>query len=204
MTLKHGFVAFALAAVANFVGAGSGLADEAVASLKHAAPTSGADSDDAVGTLNPQGLGIEYWIARSKEARFDPGMCLYGYPLAKMGWHEDARRIFQRCSEAGITGAMPWMAWTEENGYDRPSDPVKAAEWDKKLADTGSSLGQLNYGLDILRGHGVTQDRALGKAYVDSAANGGDTTARELAAHDYDPEFVTPTADLAHYRKPQF
>jgi hypothetical protein len=25
-----------------------------------------------------------------------------------------------------------------------------------------------------------------------------------LAQHDYDPESVTPTADLAHYRKPQF
>ena len=69
-----------------------------------------------------------------------------------------------------ITGSMPWMAWTEENGYDRPSDPVAAAEWDKTLADTGSSLGQFNYGLDILRGHGVTQDRALGKSYIDRAS----------------------------------
>jgi TPR repeat protein len=128
--------------------------------------------DDEFGTLNPQELTIDYWVARSKEARFDPGMCLYGYPLAKMGAHEAARRIFQRCSEHGIAGAMPWMAWTEENGYDRPSDPVKAAEWDKTLADTGSSLGQFNYGLDILRGHGVTQDRALGKSYIDRASAG--------------------------------
>ncbi|MGO9942516.1 MAG: tetratricopeptide repeat protein [Rhodoblastus sp.] len=204
MALKHGVIAFAMVAVANLAGAGSGLADEAVASVEHVAPSSGADSDDEVGTLNPQGLGIEYWIARSKEARFDPGMCLYGYALAKIGWHEDARRVFERCSEAGIAGAMPWMAWTEENGYDRPSDPVAAAEWDRKLADAGSSLGQFNYGLDILRGHGVTQDRALGKSYVDKAASGGDITARELAQHDYDPESVTPDADKAHYRKPQF
>ncbi len=204
MMFKHGFVAFALAAAAIFAGAASGLAGDAVASLEHAAPNSGADSDDEVGTLNPQDLTIEYWVAKSKEAHFDPTMCLSGYPLAKMGWHEAARRIFQRCSEAGIAGAMPWMAWTEENGYDRPPDPVKAAEWDKKLADMGSSLGQLNYGLDILRGHGVTQDRALGKSYVDKAAGGGDTTARELAQHDYDPESVTPDADKAHYRKPQF
>ncbi len=64
---------------------------------------------------------------------------------------------------------MPWMSYLDENGYDRPSDPVAAADWDKKLADTGSSLGQFNYGLDILRGHGVTQDRALGKSYIDRA-----------------------------------
>ena len=96
------------------------------------------------------------------------------------------------------------MSYLEENGYDRPSDPVAAADWDKKLADTGSSLGQFNYGLDILRGHGVEQDRALGKSYIDRAAKGGDVTARELASHDYDPESVTPESDKARYRKPQF
>ncbi len=99
---------------------------------------------------------------------------------------------------------MPWMSFLEENGYDRPADPVRAAEWDRKLADKGSPLGQFNYGLDLLRGHGVTQDSAAGKAMIDKAAAGGDKTARELAQHDYDPDAVTPTADLAHYRQPQF
>jgi TPR repeat protein len=203
MKRKNRFSALALAAAATFAVAGAAKAENVVATLDHAAPAAPAE-DDTVGTLNPQELTIEYWVGKSKEARFDSGMCLYGYPLAKMGWHDAARRIFERCSQAGITGAMPWMAWTEENGYDQPSDPVKAAEWDKKLADAGSSLGQLNYGLDILRGHGVTQDRALGKSYVDKALIGGDTTARELAQHDYDPESVTPDSDKAHYRKPQF
>jgi hypothetical protein len=50
----------------------------------------------------------------------------------------------------------------------------------------------------------VTQDRALGKSYIDRAIAGGDVTARELASHDYDPESVTPDADKAHYRQPQF
>jgi uncharacterized protein len=165
------------------------------------AQTGGDDS----GTLNPPSeLSIDYWVERSKEARYDPGMCMYGYPLAKMGWHDAARRIFERCAEHGNAYAMPWAAWTEENGYDRPPNPVKAAEWDKKLADAGSSLGQFNYGLDLLRGHGVEQDGAQGKAYIDKAAAGGDSIARELAQHDYNPESVTPTSDLAHYRKPQF
>jgi TPR repeat protein len=192
MKAQRGFLALALGAILAAVLTGAALAEVA------------APADDEIGTLNPQELTIDYWVARSQEARFDPGMCLYGYPLAKMGWHEAARRIFQRCAEAGIAGAMPWMSWTEENGYDQPADPVKAAAWDKKLADTGSSLGQFNYGLDILRGHGVTQDRALGKAYIDRAASGGDTTARELTRHDYDPESVTPESDKAHYRQPQF
>ena len=201
MNLKTGICALSFAAALFAAPAALRAAGTPYA---HAAPTQGADVDDEVGRLNPQELGIDYWIARSKEARYDAGMCMYGYPLAKMGWHEEARRIFERCAEHGNLSSMAWAAWQEENGYDRPSNPIAAAEWDRRLADTGSSLGQFNYGLDILRGHGVTQDRALGKAYVDRAAAGGDATARELAAHDYDPESVTPTADLAHYRQPQF
>jgi uncharacterized protein len=172
----------------------------ALCGVARAAPA--PEEENAQGA--PSELSIQYWVERSKEARFDPGMCLYGYPLAKMGWHDAARRIFERCAEHGNEYAMPWAAWTEENGYDKPSDPAKAAYWDKKLADTGSSLGAFNYGLDLLRGHGVDQDTKLGKAMIDKAAAGGDTTARELIAHDYDPESVTPSADLAHYRKPQF
>jgi TPR repeat protein len=172
----------------------------ALCGVAHAAPA----QDDENAQEAPSELSIQYWVERSKEARFDPAMCMYGYPLAKMGWHDAARRIFERCAEHDNQYAMPWAAWTEENGYDKPSDPVKAAEWDKRLAETGSSLGQFNYGLDLLRGHGVDQDRRLGKAMIDQAAAGGDKTARELIAHDYDPEAVTPTADLAHYRKPQF
>ncbi|MCW2317421.1 TPR repeat protein [Rhodoblastus acidophilus] len=159
---------------------------------------------DEQGVLNPEELTVQYWAARAEDGRFDPGMCMYGYPIAKMGWHEPARKIFERCAQHGNPYAMPWAAWTEENGYDRPSDPAAAAEWDRKLAETGSALGQLNYGLDVLRGHGVPRDPALGKALVDRAAAAGESTARDLAAHDYDPASVTPTADLAHYRHPQF
>ncbi|MDR3421108.1 MAG: hypothetical protein P4L80_07710 [Xanthobacteraceae bacterium] len=163
-----------------------------------------AASDNSGGELNKQELSIQYWAAKSTEERFDPHMCVYGVFLDKTGQHEEARRIFERCANEGNLHAMPWMSYLEENGYDRPSDPVKAAEWDKKLSDTGSSLGEFNYGLDLLRGHGAPLDRKAGKALIDKAAAGGDTTARELAQHDYDPESVTPEADKARYRQPQF
>jgi TPR repeat protein len=163
-----------------------------------------AVADDGAGTLNPEEMALDHWVGKSKEDRFDPHMCAYAVFMDKTGLHEDARRVFERCAAAGNQYAMPWLSYLDENGYDRASDPVAAADWDKKLADTGSSLGQFNYGLDILRGHGVTQDRALGKSYIDRAAKGGDVTARELASHDYDPESVTPESDKARYRKPQF
>jgi uncharacterized protein len=188
-------IVFALAAVAAFTLGAIG-----------AAPAFSADqaASEQAGELDPQQLSIQYWAAKSTEERFDPHMCVYGVFLDKTGQHDEARRIFERCAEHGNLNAMPWMSFLEENGYDRPSDPAKAAEWDKRLSDAGSSLGQFNYGLDLLRGHGAPLDRAAGKALIDKAAAGGDTVARELARHDYDPESVTPDSDKARYRQPQF
>ena len=157
--------------------------------------------EDADGTLNPSSLTIDYWVRRLDEKPFDQKICIYGYPAAKMGDHVAARRIFEACSTAGVEMAMPWMSWTEENGYDKPSDPAKAAEWDRRLAEKGNALGALNYGLDLLRGHGVPQDLGEGRAYIDRAAAGGDVTAKDLAAHDYDPEVATPSADSDRYTK---
>ncbi|HUO54527.1 MAG TPA: sel1 repeat family protein, partial [Rhodoblastus sp.] len=136
----------------------------------------------------PSEMSVEYWAERSKKPGYDFRMCMYGYPLAKMGWHDAARRIFERCAEHGNVQAMAWAAWTDENGYDKPSDPAKAAEWDRKAAEAGSPVGEFNYGLDLLRGHGVAQDSAAGRKYIDRAAARGERLASDLAAHDYDPE----------------
>jgi len=156
--------------------------------------------EDADGILNPPELTIDYFARKADAAAFDPKMCFYGYPAAKMGNHEMAVRIFERCAKEGVLGTMPWMAWEEENGYIKPSDPAKAAEWDKKAADAGYSIGQFNYGLDLLRGHGVPRNEAMGRAYVDRAAAQGDESAAILAAQGYNPDSVTPDADKARYR----
>ncbi len=161
-------------------------------------------SEDEAGTLNPQELTLDYYARQTNAAAFDPKMCVYDYPAAKMGDHVLARGIFERCSKEGVLGAMPWMAWTAENGYDHASDPVKAAEWDRKAADAGYSIGQFNYGLDLLRGHGVRRDEILGRSYVDRAVKQGDSSAVDLADHGYDPEAVTPDADKDRYRKPMY
>jgi hypothetical protein len=175
-----------------------------VLAIRVEAAVAGSSAAEQPEELNPQVLDMQYWAAKSTEERFDPHMCGYGVFLDKTGQHEEARRIFERCADNGNLHAMPWMSYLEENGYDRASDPVKAAEWDKRLADAGSPIGQFNYGLDLLRGHGAPLDRASGKSLIDLAAAGGDSTARELIAHDYDPESVTPEADKARYRHPQF
>jgi hypothetical protein len=168
-----------------------------------AAPLAAAPADDG-GELNPDQLSVDYYIGKAGDKQIDPHLCAYGVFMDKTGRHAEARRIFERCARDGNENAMPWMAFMEENGFDRPSDPAAAAQWDKRLADRGSALGAFNYGLDLLRGHGVAHDEKQGRAMIDRAAKGGDTTARELIAHGYDPESVTPGADRARYRQPQF
>jgi hypothetical protein len=111
-------------------------------------------------------------------------------PAAKMADHVSARRIFKHCAKEGVLAATPWMAWTEENGYDRPSDPAEAADWDRKAAGAGYSIGQSNHGFDLLRGHGVRR-----------AARQGEADATDLATHGYDPEFSTPEAHKDRYRQ---
>eukprot|EP01037_Dinobryon_pediforme_P014836 gene14836-14972_t len=173
----------------------------ALSLLALSAPLQAAETiEDAGGILNPPELTIDYFARKADAAVFDPKMCFYGYPAAKMGNHETAVRIFERCSKEGVLATMPWMAWEAENGYVKPASPQEAAEWDKKAADAGYSIGELNYGLDLLRGHGVARNENLGKSYVDRAAKQGDVSAATLAAQGYNPDSVTPEADKARYR----
>ncbi len=164
---------------------------------------SAAHADD-IGELNPNQLSVDYYVGKAGAEKLDPHLCAYGVFMDKTGQHEEARKIFERCANEGNDLAMPWMSYMEENGFEKPSNPIAAAEWDRRLADRGSSLGAFNYGLDLLRGHGIARDEKLGRAMIDRAAAGGDVTAKELIANGYDPESVTPGADRARYRQPQF
>ena len=140
-----------------------------------------ARAEEKFGELNPQNssdLSVELLFGKSGDAKIDPHLCGYGVFMDKTGQHEEARKIFERCANEGNLQAMPWMSYTEENGFDRPSNPVAAAEWDKKLADKGSSLGQFNYGLDLLRGHGVD---AGSRAWQEHGRPGGEGRRQDRA-----------------------
>lgn len=152
------------------------------------------------GTLNPDELSLEYFAARlDGGAGPDPVASAHGYFAAKSGRYELARRIFTRQAEAGISQAMTWMAWLEDNGFGGPEDPAAAAAWDQRAADAGDHVGMFNSGLNHLRGRGVPRDDAAGKALIDRAAELGDETARELIANGYDVDTVTPDADAWKY-----
>ena len=168
-----------------------------VSALPLAAQT--ATVEDEYGTLNPQDSGFGRVMSNIRNGVTDMPTCATGYYITKSGRHELARTLFEACAEAGYTGAMTWMSQLDNNGLGGAYDPDAAAGWDKRAADLGDPVGKFNYGLDLIRGHGVARDETLGRRFVDEAASDGLKIAQRLQRAGYDLDEVTPDADNWKY-----
>lgn len=159
-----------------------------------------AEEDPAeYGTLNPDEMTWQKNVEKAHDGHVDMMVCASGYLMTKSGDHASARAIFEACAAAGYTGAMTWMSQLDNNGLGADYDPDAAAEWDRRAAEAGDPVGKFNYGLDLLRGHGVAKDETLGRRYVDDAAADGLKIARRLQTSGYDLDEVTPDADNWKY-----
>ncbi len=154
-----------------------------------------AEETDDGGTLNPPEMGIARVLDNAARGEVDMMTCASGYYITKKGDHGDARSVFTACAQAGYTGAMTWMGQLDNNGLGDAYNPDAAAEWDRQAAEAGDPVGKFNYGLNLIRGHGVAQDAARGRTLVDEAAADGLEIARRLQRANYDPAEVTPDAD---------
>lgn len=173
----------------------------ALAILWTGAATAGPPTtvEDELGILNPQDTGREMLTRKIEMGVIDSVTCSLGINVTKTDNHELARDLTRRCAEAGYTKAMTWMSQLENNGLGGDYNPDASADWDRRAAEAGDPVGKFNYGLDLMRGHGVSQDEALGRRYVDEAAKDGLEIARRLQGADYDLEEVTPDADNWKY-----
>lgn len=158
-----------------------------------------AQEDDPGGTLNPMDTGFGRIMRNVDEGHLDMTTCATGYYITKSGRHELARKLFEACAAAGYTGAMTWMSQLDNNGLGGEYNPDAAADWDMRAADAGDPVGKFNYGLDLMRGHGVAKNETLGRHYVDQAASEGLQIAQRLQGADYDLDEVTPDADNWKY-----
>ncbi|GHA42541.1 hypothetical protein GCM10008927_03810 [Amylibacter ulvae] len=172
----------------------------AIISLSLSSAAYAANEEDVDGgTLNPEEMTLRKSVKRAKDGDVNMVICSQGYLLTKGGSHADARAIFRECANQGYTSAMTWMSYMDDNGFGGEYDPDSAADWDRRAADAGDEMGMYNYGLDLMRGHGKTQNIELGRQYVDQAANIGLGIAKQLQMDDYDVETVTPDADNWKY-----
>lgn len=156
-------------------------------------------SEDMGGTLNPEEMSVNRVLQNVENGELDIATCASGYFITKAGRHVQARTLFEKCAEAGYTGAMTWMSQMDDNGLGADENPDAAAEWDLRAAEAGDPVGKFNYGLDLMRGRGVRQDVELGRRYVDEAAAEGLKVAKRLQDADYDLDEVTPDADNWKY-----
>lgn len=164
-----------------------------------ATAASAGDDTDPGGTLNTEEMSINRVLDNAANGAVDMSTCASGYFITKAGRHVQARQVFEACAAAGYTGAMTWMSQLDNNGLGAQYDPDAAAAWDKRAADAGDPVGKFNYGLDLMRGHGVARDEPLGRQYVDEAARDGLAIVRRLQGADYDLDEVTPDADNWKY-----
>ncbi len=171
----------------------------AALTLPFAAQADDDDDTDPGGTLNPDEMSLSSSLAKAARGDVDMIVCSQGYLMTKKGSHEDARTIFENCAAAGWTGTMTWMAYMEDNAFGGRYDPVAAAQWDRQAAEAGDPIGMFNFGLDLLRGHGVLQDIDAGRAMIDKAAEAGLEVAEKLRTAEYDLDTVTPDADNWKY-----
>jgi hypothetical protein len=158
-----------------------------------------AQAEPEHGTLNPEEMTLGRVMENIDRGQTDMATCAAGYFITKSGRHVMARKLFETCAEAGYTGAMTWMSQLDNNGLGGEYNPDASANWDRRAAEAGDPVGKFNYGLDLMRGHGVKGDMDRGRALVDEAARDGLQIAKRLQGADYDLDEVTPDADNWKY-----
>ncbi len=162
-------------------------------------PAAASEELDPGGVTNPEEMTLNRVIDNIRRGETSMTNCAVGYMMTKQGKHGNAREVFSACADDGWTRAMTWMSQLDNNGLAGPYDPDAAAQWDRRAAEAGDPVGKFNYGIDLLRGHGVARDEARGRALVDEAALHGLADARRLQAAGYDLDVVTPDADNWKY-----
>jgi uncharacterized protein len=147
------------------------------------------------GSTNPEEQTLDYFSDRYDFANGKSTACVYGYWATKSGNHAAAKKIFDKCVAAGVDAAYPWQSYMSQNGYATRESLEDANEWDRKSAARGYKIGEFNYGLNLLRGYGVTKNETLGRAMIDAAAAQGLDSAQEVKDNGYDPGVAIPDAD---------
>jgi len=150
---------------------------------------------DDEGITNPEELTLRHFVKFHDFKKDDPMHCMLGYFATKKGWHEGAVKIFKECSDHGNDGSKIWLAQMYSNGLGVPKDLQKAASLEKEAAVNGYSIGQYNYGLSVLRGHGADYDLDVAKMWLGKAAQQGDASADVLIQSGYNIDVAIPDAD---------
>lgn len=141
------------------------------------------------GVLNPTDTSWHYYLDQMKRFPDRLGfICVNGYELDKTGDHVGGLAFLSECSRRGNAPSMVYLADMLEagRGSDLGADPVAAARWLRRAAESGYAVAQFHLGVALLLGRGVAADVAEARHWLRRAAAQGDADALALINADFD------------------
>lgn len=133
------------------------------------------------GVLNPVDFSWRYYVDQMDRFPERLGfICVNAYWLDKTGDHAAAMRFFDECARRGNATSMIYLAHLYEQGVGVGRNPVMATHWLRRAAETGNAVGQYDYGLALLNGHGTVADRDAAQLWLRRAEAQGDADARQM------------------------
>jgi TPR repeat protein len=127
--------------------------------------------------------------AHSAAAGCPEGSLGYALSLARHATDDAGRRevveYLRHAADAGLPTAIYLLATLVENGIGTASDPRAAAQLYCEAAEKGNRAAQIRWGLELLEGRDVDQDRVAGESWLRRAALAGDPEAAVLVGNLY-------------------
>ena len=129
------------------------------------------------------------WYERSAAAGCPEGNLGYALSLARRtngrGGGAKSPSNCARAAEAQLPTAIYLLAVLTEQGLGVPRDPLAAAQLYRDAAEKGHRSAQVRWGLKLIEGDRIEQDRVTGESWLRRAALAGDPEAATLVGNLY-------------------
>ena len=122
------------------------------------------------GGMPPRSLG--YALSLASRATDDAG-------------RPEVVKQLRRAAEAQLPTAIYLLGDVTDSGLGVPRDPAAAAQLYRDAAEKGHRSAQVRWGLKLLEGQDVEQDRVTGESWLRRAALAGDPEAAPLVGNLY-------------------
>lgn len=139
-----------------------------------------------IGTLQQNADSALYYYFKGHEDGSADASYFLGHQLINEEEYEQAVQYLFVAAQRGSTDGMTEFALLVQQGVGTEADPASAYKiWENVIRRTDNPAAYCQLGIACLQGNGCPEDEALGKAYLDTAANLGSTLAMRNLGYCY-------------------